>query len=118
MNSQEVVQNLRKETREKNAKKYQNDSKQRLNKIINTKMRTAFIGSLDAFERAFGYLWGIDKDSEGPLTKEEDAMLQLWLLTRNKVLTNGNNQLRALENELEQYTVNWDRYQTVIRVEN
>ncbi len=112
METNRFIQNLRKDTKTKNLKKYQEESKKRLQKILSTKMRTAFIGALDAIEKNFGYLWGIDKDEDEPLTMEEDKMLQLWLLVRNKILTNGNNQLRAIENELEQYTIHWDRYVT------
>jgi len=111
-----LVRELRNETRDKNQKKYAEESKRRLQKIVSTKLRTSFIGALDSFERTFGYLWGIDKDSEEPLTKEQDAMLQLWLLTRNRILTLGNNQIRAVEDELEQYTIWWDRYQTNIPI--
>ena len=116
MDEKTLVRELRNETRDKNQKKYAEESKRRLQKIVSTKLRTSFIGALDSFERTFGYLWGIDKDSEEPLTKEQDAMLQLWLLTRNRILTLGNNQIRAVEDELEQYTIWWDRYQTNIPI--
>lgn len=51
------------------------------------------IGSLFEFEKAFGYLWGHNKDEEA-LTERELDFLELWDTVRNQILNNGNNQLR------------------------
>ena len=88
-------------------------SRQRLLKIISTKMRTAFIGALSAFEVRFGELWGHGKDVS-ELTREQKARRQMWEEARQNILNNGNGQLRALELELALYEILWKRYQTTL----
>jgi hypothetical protein len=48
-----------KKREEDNLKKYEDDSKARLKKIISTKLRTSFIGALSSFEETFGRIWGV-----------------------------------------------------------
>jgi hypothetical protein len=95
-------------------KKFLDDSKKRLETIISTKMRTAFIGALDTFEKAFGHLWGYNRDGE--LTAEQERMSEVWANARNDILNNGNNQLRAIKAELANNTVSWNRYITNLPV--
>lgn len=98
---------------EKNKKlseeRYLEESKKRLEKIIEKKIKTTFIGAIAAFEETFGKLWGIDKDEED-LTDKEIQYNNLWELVRTKILNNGNNQIRAIKNELEHNTIKWNRY--------
>lgn len=63
------------------------------------------IGSLFEFEKAFGYLWGQDKD-EQDLTDEELDFLDKWDFVRNQILNNGNNQLRKAISDIEKTTGN------------
>jgi len=92
-----------------NQQKYLENSRKRLDKIMCTKIRTSFIGSLDAFEQVFGFLWGHGKKEEDK-TEEEKQMFQLWAQARTEVLNNGNNQLRGARNEIANHTVSWNRY--------
>lgn len=72
-----------------------------INKNILTKrFQTTMIGALFEFEKTFGYLWGYDKD-ENSLTDRELEFLDLWDATRNKILNNGNNQLRKAVCDLD-----------------
>jgi len=109
--------------------KYQQDSKKRLEKIIETKNKTSFIGAISAFEELFGFLWGCKNNEITPEQQEilnvlneagftEIYFKELWEQARTQVLNNGNTQARALKNELSQYTINWERYQTILKVEN
>jgi hypothetical protein len=119
------LSDLRKKTSEANKQRYSDDSKKRLMTIAKKKMNTAFIGSLAEFEKKFGFLWGFNsgvaytKDEEwlkGELAKlgmTEDIFHAWWTEVRTNVLHNGNNQLRALEQEIAQYTIKWDRYSFV-----
>ena len=93
--------------------RYLESSRKRLQKIITKKVTTSFIGALAKFEQHFGGLWGhgIPEDQK---TEEQLAMAEIWDACRTEVLNNGNNQQRAVENELAQYTVKWNRYQLVI----
>ena len=49
----------------------------------------------------FGYLWGFHKSEEEPLTEKEDKFLDIWEETRNRILNNGNNQLRKSVSEIK-----------------
>jgi hypothetical protein len=91
------------------AHRYREASRARLLKILKRKHTTAFIGALAAFEAAFGRLWGHGTDPRA-LTADEAAWRAVWEECRNQVLNNGNAQARAVETELAQYTVVWDRY--------
>jgi hypothetical protein len=97
--------------------KYAEASRQRLDKLVSTKIRTAFIGALAAFEESYGFLWGIDKD-ENDLTTEELDMQILWEQTRTKVLNNGNAQVRAAQTEIANHAVKWNRYHIDLPVRN
>ena len=99
---------IRNKIRKENEQKYLENSKDRLEKIVTTKIRTSFIGALSQFEENFGFLWGHGKN--GALTEEEVIMQEVWERTRTAVLNNGNNQIRAVKNEIECNTVHWDRY--------
>jgi hypothetical protein len=105
----------RKRAIEENKKSYEQSSKDKLAQSIEKKMKTTFIGALSAMEEELGYLWGHNKN--GKMTSEEREMKKVWDKIRNKVLNNGNHQYRLIEQELEQYSVNWDRYRTEINFE-
>lgn len=94
---------------------YSNSSRERLGKITKKKLTTAFIGSISAFETKFGFLWGHNEEDPTP---EQLAMRPLWEEVRTFILNNGNNQIRALEQELTQYTVTWNRYRMTLPVRN
>ena len=105
---------LKKKMVEENSKKYDDESGKRLTRIIETKFKTSFIGALSCFEETFGFLWGHNSNEE--LTEEQQFMKDLWEQTRTSVLNNGNNQIRGWKNEMEQYTIHWDRYQMTLPV--
>lgn len=88
-------------------KRYLEASKNRLEKIVETKIRTAFIGALAAFEEKFGSLWGHDKDD---ITPEQEEMYNIWEDARTQILNNGNNQIRAAKQEIENHVIKWNRY--------
>lgn len=111
-------------------KKYQEESKKRLNFIQKKKLQTSFIGAISEFEAKFGFLWGLEP--EGGYTDEQYEILKLlekagftdkffkiwWEDARNRVLNNGNNQVRGLMQEMETYTVHWDKYRIELPVIN
>ena len=71
--------------------------------IITKRLQTTMIGALYEFEKSFGYLWGYNKDENEPLTDRENDFFDLWEETRNKILNNGNNQLRKAISELKKH---------------
>lgn len=92
-----------------NEDKYKESSKQRLLKIIATKIKTSFIGSLDEFEKSFGVLWGHGKHVS-ELTEEEHEFKKMWDDCRKQILTKGNDQIRAMEKELQNNDIEWTRF--------
>ena len=87
---------------------YKESSKERLTKIINTKMRTVMIGALASMEANFGFLWGHGEKRK--LTQEEEEMRQIYEKVRKEILDKGNTQSRNLSTEIEQYNIEWLRY--------
>ncbi len=105
---------LNKIDEEKFKKKYESDSKSRLFKITSTKIRTSFIGALSAFEQNFGELWG-HRLPDSELTEEQLRWKEIWEMCRTSILNNGNHQIRAVENEMSQYLISWNRHQTFLK---
>jgi hypothetical protein len=77
---------LRQERQEQRHTEQQLRSLERLNKSIETKFRTTFIGALSAFEEEFGYEWG-DRKPEHALTDEQYNMRKRWERVRMTILT-------------------------------
>jgi hypothetical protein len=84
-------------------------SKQRLINILDKKFKTTFIGAISSIEAEFGFLWGQDK-APGDRTRTEQEWYERWQRARTNILNNGNNQFRAIQNELQQYMVDWQGY--------
>ena len=101
-----TAQQKQKEIKEE---KYKQRSKKRLSTIFTTKMKTSFIGAISSCENNFGFLWGHGKPEED-LTDEEQGMKKIWDEARAEILDNGNTQLRAALNEINNYSIAWDRY--------
>ena len=80
--------------------------KKRLEENITKKIRTTMIGALKSFEDGFGYLWGINLDFD-QLTNEQIKFNDLWEDVRNDVLNKGNSQIRAAQDELEEYWMDY-----------
>lgn len=75
----------------------------RTDEIIFKRMQTTMIGALSEMEKAFGYLWGYHKSESEPLTDKEEKFLDIWEETRNRILNNGNNQIRKAISEIKQH---------------
>jgi hypothetical protein len=61
--------------------------------LLTKRFQTTMIGALFEFEKAFGYLWGYNKDFDS-LNEKELQFNDIWEDVRNKILNNGNSQLR------------------------
>lgn len=95
--------------------RYDEQSRRRLLRTLEKKLNTSFIGALSKFETFFGPLWGHRKD-ESELTPEQKKWREIWSLCRTEILNNGNNQLRAIQSEVVQYTVTWNKHNLVLPV--
>jgi hypothetical protein len=88
-------------------------SKQQLIKCVISKLRTTFIGDLDEFEKAFGYLWGIDEEEISP---EQEKLKELWLRVRNRILDKGNDHIRNFKKQMGHYNIEWKPYHINLQV--
>ncbi len=95
--------------------RFEEQSKERLFKIIEKKLRTTFIGDIAAIEEQFGTLWGIDYAAKD-LTEDERIFKEKWDKLRTNILDRGNAQIRGLKNELEQHTIQWDGYSYDLKI--
>lgn len=105
---------LKKKMKEDSQQQYLEESKKRLAKIVETKLKTSFIGALSHFEEEFGFLWGHGQEED--LTEEQEFMREIWERTRTAVLNNGNNQIRALKSEVANHSIEWQRYRMELPV--
>lgn len=96
---------------EKDREEWKNKSKKRLKDIALKKIKTTMIGAISAIEEQFGDLWGHGQDNT---TKDQEKMRSIWAEVRKKILDIGNNQMANLSSELNQYDVDWQRYQYTI----
>jgi hypothetical protein len=94
--------------------RYQDASRERLLRILKTKLKTTFVGDLARVETFLGPLWGHGKDPS-LLSPEELYWRERWETLRTEILNNGNHQIRAVESELAQHTVSWDRHRIELR---
>lgn len=101
---------------EQGKKKFALDSKRRLAENLHKKFQTAFVCPLAQIEEKFGVLWRHKKDPE-KMTLDERHWWEKYQAIRNVILNNGNNQIRAMEAELQTYTVRWDRHQANLSVQ-
>jgi predicted esterase YcpF (UPF0227 family) len=85
---------------------YQSQSKARLKKILEGKMRTIMIGAIASIEEAF-YSW---LKLKGTRTLDEQDFFEAFQDCRSQILDKGNTQIRNLEEEISQYIVDWKRY--------
>jgi len=88
---------------------YKVNSKTRLTHSIETKIKTTMIGALDKFEKRFGFLWDVENNDDIP---PADEIAKLWQEVRTEVLDNGNNQIRAIKEEVSLYDVKFNKYVT------
>jgi hypothetical protein len=109
------VANYREQHKLSSRENYQNQSRRRLQKIVETKINTTMIGSISAIEQKFGKLWGQGKPAS-QLTDQELEMLALKDELRTEILNLGNNQKRAAVAEINQYDVEWKRHHMDLHV--
>lgn len=95
----------RKKANEMRRKQYVKD---RLEYNISKKIRTTMIGALDSMEKNFGHLWGHGLP-ENELTEEQLFWDEIWEETRAQILNKGNQQIRAAQDELSEYDMQWNQ---------
>lgn len=78
-----------------------------LKKSLTKKLDTTMIGALSAIETFFGELW-----NQGSFERNEDEedWFKKFQALRSKILDNGNNQKRKLEEEVDGYEISQRYY--------
>lgn len=89
-------------------------SRARLSRIVETKIRTAFIAPLAQIEECFGVLWGGKRPEQ--MDERERRWWDAYQAAREKILTNGNNQIRAVQSEVLLYEIEWKGYRNRLPV--
>jgi len=105
-----AMSNAQKAQSERHKENWKLRSKERLEKILKGKMTTLMIGSLHSIEQSFGDLWN---HGNKPETELEEQLSREWGLLRQNILDLGNKQIRAVQKELQQYDVDWSKYQGI-----
>jgi hypothetical protein len=77
--------------------------------LLTKRFQTTMIGALYEFEKAFGYLWGQNKNPDF-LTENEEDFRDRWEAVRNQILNNGNSQLRKCLIDLDRLNTNQYHY--------
>lgn len=82
-------------------------SKQRLKSTVDTRIKTAMIGSLSSIEKHFGKLFGYNEEN---LTPQQKEWKNIFEEMRSEILDKGNAQIRAFESDLSSYDVTFNRF--------
>ena len=87
-------------------------SRERLKTACLKKIDTTMIGALDAIEKELSELIGDCSHADQIMLKEA------FLRARSKILDNGNNQKRAISDEIRHYIVDWQMYTVTLPVKS
>lgn len=79
-------------------------SKARLKEAMEKRLKTTMIGAIHSIEKIFGDLWCHDCEDR---TDKEEQMYKVFVELRNKILDDGNTQIRSMSNDLQAYEVEW-----------
>jgi len=80
-------------------------TKQRLVEMIEKKIMTTCVGSIERFEMALGHLWGRNKIR---INEDEGELRAVWSELRKSILDLANLQIRNVRKEIEFYSVELD----------
>lgn len=114
MNKETELANLKRKQKLLSKDKYPDSSKNRLKKIVRTKITTTFINAISEFEKTFGIMWGYGIE-ENKLTNEQKENRKKWETVRKNILNRGNNQARALMSEIELYDIEFRGYEMTFK---
>lgn len=84
-------------------------AKRKLGNAAAKKITTTMVGAVAACEDVFGELWGHGKPIDN-LTDEEVYWRHKWDDLRTTIFNKGNGQKRAMIDELELYSIDYEGY--------
>lgn len=91
-------------------------AKERLEKFVEGRVKTLFIGIISDFENHLGDIWGHGKIVDECDDIELDNRV-VWKECRNKILDSGHDVIRVLIKELENYSVELRKHKIVFKKE-
>lgn len=74
--------------------------------LVSKRIETTMIGCLARFESSFGDLWGYNQDYDTPLNPTQEKFYDSWEYTRTSILNHGNNQIRAMIDDIVKVSQN------------
>lgn len=89
-------------------------SRESLKKLVAKRIQTTMIGALAAIEEKFKDFW-TPKDGD-KMTEEQQSLYNIFQEIRSSILDNGNNQIRLLEKDIEQFDVEARQYTIQLKV--
>ena len=95
-------------------KNYEDKSRNLLRDNVKKKISTTMIGSIAVMEEVFGHLWG--HADGGPSSPEEQEFFNMFMEFRSDVMRIGNDNIRSFSDEIERYSVVWNKYQMNLKV--
>lgn len=90
-------------SREKDEDEYSLLAKERLREIFSKRIETTMIGALSTIENYFGFFWSDD-------TPKDNEMYQLYKKVRKEILDRGNDQIKMIDRDLQDYHINYNKY--------
>ena len=94
----ELRQNFEKKDKEEQMK----DDKLELTRMLESHLRTTFIGDLASIEEILGELWG---HGQVRLTAEQEGFRDKWMALRKVILDKGNNRIKKMKEDIRPYEV-------------
>jgi len=89
-----------------------------LMEFVEKKFQTAIIGALARCEEYLGELWGHGLDDSELTNEQLDFKENIWENLRKDILDYGNSQLRNALDEMDTYTISWNKYKTDFIIKN
>lgn len=99
---------LRRKLDTEKEQEYKKVSRDRLLKICQSKMKTIMIGALASIEAKFKSYWTPEPGQK--ISNEQMLLQKLYSEIRQEILDKGNTHIRNLEQEFDQYSIEWKRY--------
>jgi len=90
-------------------------SRDNLKRLVEKRIRTTMIGALACVEEKFGQFWKTENNEK--MTAEQASLYQLFQEIRSVILDNGNNQIRLLDKDIDNFNVEAKKYHIQFKVD-
>ena len=87
--------------------KHYQESKNQLINVVEKRIKTTMIGAIATIEESLSCFW---KTEEGSMNEEQKQIYNIFQDMRSKILDNGNNQIRLLEKDVDNFNIEAKKY--------